>query len=282
MTTSDKIDRIVTNRILGLPIFAAVMWLVYYISVTTLGTMGTDWANDTFGGAIMEAAGSFLGSLGASDLITGLVVDGILGGLVAVFGFLPQMALLFLLLSILEDIGYMVRIAFVMDRIFRHFGLSGKSFIPLLISSGCGIPGIMASRTIENDKRPASYDHDGHLCSLRREATGHRSYGRHYDRLGNGDYSSLESSLRLMYFIGVGAVLVSAIMLRRRNPSPASRLPSLWSFRPTIFPSAKTVLMHTWERLWGFIKKAGTILFLACVVMWVLSTFGWKTVPSAL
>ena len=151
LSTSDKIDKIVTNRILGLPIFAAVMYFVYYISVTTLGTMGTDWANDSFVTAVQEAAAGALASLGAGGLTTGLVVDGILGGLGAVFGFLPQMAILFLLLSILEDCGYMVRIAFVMDRVFRHFGLSGKSFIPLLISSGCGIPGIMASKTIEQD-----------------------------------------------------------------------------------------------------------------------------------
>ena len=151
LTISDKIDRIVTNRILGIPIFAAVMWFVYYICVSTLGTMGTDWANDTFGGGIQEWAGAALAAAGASDFIQSLVVDGILGGLFAVFGFLPQMALLFLMLSILEDCGYMVRIAFVMDRVFRHFGLSGKSFIPLLISSGCGIPGIMASKTIEQD-----------------------------------------------------------------------------------------------------------------------------------
>ena len=151
LSTSDKIDRIVTNRILGLPIFAAIMYFVYYISVTTLGTMGTDWANDSFVVAVQGAVSGALAGLGAGSLVTGLVVDGILGGLGAVFGFLPQMAILFLLLSILEDCGYMVRIAFVMDRVFRHFGLSGKSFIPLLISSGCGIPGIMASRTIEND-----------------------------------------------------------------------------------------------------------------------------------
>ena len=152
LSTSDKIDKIVTNRILGIPIFAAVMWFVYYICVSTLGTMGTDWANDTFGGGIQEWAGAALAAAGASDFIQSLVVDGILGGLFAVFGFPPQMALLFLMLSILEDCGYMVRIAFVMDRVFRHFGLSGKSFIPLLfIASGCGIPGIMASKTIEND-----------------------------------------------------------------------------------------------------------------------------------
>ena len=151
LTVSDRIDQIVTNRILGIPIFIVVMFIVYYISVTTIGTLVTDWTNDTFVGAIQEAVGGFLGSVGASDGIQSLVVDGIIGGVGAVLGFVPQMAILFLFLSLLEDCGYMVRIAFVMDRVFRHFGLSGKSFIPLLISSGCGIPGIMASRTIEQD-----------------------------------------------------------------------------------------------------------------------------------
>lgn len=151
LTVSDKIDRIVTNRILGIPIFIAVMFVVYYVSVTTVGTFVTDWTNDVFVVAVQNAAGGFLGSIGAGDLVNGLVVDGIIGGLGAVLGFVPQMAILFLFLSVLEDCGYMVRIAFVMDRVFRHFGLSGKSFIPLLISSGCGIPGIMASKTIEQD-----------------------------------------------------------------------------------------------------------------------------------
>ncbi len=151
MTTSDKIDKIVTNRILGIPIFIAVMFVVYYISVTTIGTIVTDWTNDTFVGGIQEIVGGFLEGIGTNDVVTSLVVDGVIGGVGAVLGFVPQMAILFLFLSILEDCGYMVRIAFVMDRVFRHFGLSGKSFIPLLISSGCGIPGIMASKTIEQD-----------------------------------------------------------------------------------------------------------------------------------
>ncbi len=274
LSTSDKIDRIVTNRILGLPIFALVMWLVYYISVTTLGTMGTDWANDTFGGAIQEAAGNFLASVGASDLISGLVVDGILGGLVAVFGFLPQMALLFLLLSILEDIGYMVRIAFVMDRIFRHFGLSGKSFIPLLISSGCGIPGIMASRTIENDndRRLTIMTATFVPCGAKLPVIA--LMGGIITGWVTGDYASAGIIAPLMYFIGVGAVLVSAIMLKKTKPFSGEPAPFVMELPAYHIPSPRTVLMHTWERLWGFIKKAGTILFLACVVMWVLSTFG--------
>lgn len=151
LTLSDKIDKIVTNRILGIPIFIAVMFVVYYVSVTTIGTFVTDWTNDVFVVAIQDFVSGILGNIGAGDVVSSLVVEGIIGGLGAVLGFVPQMAILFLFLSILEDCGYMVRIAFVMDRIFRHFGLSGKSFIPLLISSGCGIPGIMASKTIEQD-----------------------------------------------------------------------------------------------------------------------------------
>lgn len=165
MSVSDRIDSIVTNRILGIPIFVLVMWGVYYVSVTTLGTLVTDWTNDHFVAAVQDGPGGLLETAGASVLMTSLVVDGIIGGVGAVLGFVPQVAILFLFLSILEDCGYMVRIAFVMDRVFRHFGLSGKSFIPLLISSGCGIPGIMASKTIEqdNDRRP--YHYDGYLCT---------------------------------------------------------------------------------------------------------------------
>ena len=177
LTVSDKIDRIVTNRILGIPIFIAVMFVVYYISVTTIGTIVTDWTNDVFVVAIQDAVSGFLGSIGAGDLVVSLVVDGIIGGVGAVLGFVPQMAILFLFLSLLEDCGYMVRIAFVMDRVFRHFGLSGKSFIPLLISSGCGIPGIMASKTID--------DHDSNIHSLRSETSGNRTDGRSYGKLRN-------------------------------------------------------------------------------------------------
>lgn len=276
LSTSDKIDRIVTNRILGLPIFAAVMWFVYYISVTTLGTMGTDWANDSFVVGIQEFLAAALEGAGASELVVGLVVDGIVGGLGAVFGFLPQMAILFLMLSILEDCGYMVRIAFVMDRVFRHFGLSGKSFIPLLISSGCGIPGIMASKTIENDndRRLTIMTATFVPCGAKLPVIA--MLGGIMTGWATGDYAAAGYVAPLMYFIGVIAVLVSAIMLKKTKPFSGEAAPFVMELPAYHIPSAKTVLMHTWERLWGFIKKAGTILFLACVIMWVLSTFGFE------
>ncbi|MDO4265106.1 MAG: ferrous iron transport protein B [Eubacteriales bacterium] len=274
VSASDRIDSIVTNRILGLPIFIGVMWVVYYIAVTTLGTMGTDWANDTFGGGIQEMVGVALGNAGASDLITSLIVDGILGGLFAVFGFLPQMAILFLLLSILEDCGYMARIAFVMDRVFRHFGLSGKSFIPLLISSGCGIPGIMASRTIENenDRRLTIMTATYIPCGAKLPVIA--MLGGVLVGWTTGDYSSAGNYAFGMYMLGIAAVLVVAIMLKKTKPFHGEAAPFVMELPAYHVPSIRTVLMHTWERLWGFIKKAGTILFLACVVMWILSSFG--------
>lgn len=276
LSTSDKIDKIVTNRILGIPIFAAVMWFVYYICVSTLGTMGTDWANDTFGGGIQEWAGAALAATGASDFIQSLVVDGILGGLFAVFGFLPQMALLFLMLSILEDCGYMVRIAFVMDRVFRHFGLSGKSFIPLLIASGCGIPGIMASKTIENDndRRLTIMTATFIPCGAKLPVIA--LLGGIMVGWTSGDYSDAGNTAFLMYALGIVCVLVAAIMLKKTKPFSGEAAPFVMELPAYHIPSAKTVLMHTWERLWGFIKKAGTILFLACVIMWILSTFGFE------
>lgn len=276
LSTSDKIDKIVTNRILGIPIFAAVMWFVYYICVSTLGTMGTDWANDTFGGGIQEWAGAALAAAGASDFIQSLVVDGILGGLFAVFGFLPQMALLFLMLSILEDCGYMVRIAFVMDRVFRHFGLSGKSFIPLLIASGCGIPGIMASKTIENDndRRLTIMTATFIPCGAKLPVIA--LLGGIMVGWTSGDYSDAGNTAFLMYALGIACVLVAAIMLKKTKPFSGEAAPFVMELPAYHIPSAKTVLMYTWERLWGFIKKAGTILFLACVIMWILSTFGFE------
>ena len=276
LSTSDKIDKIVTNRILGIPIFAAVMWFVYYICVSTLGTMGTDWANDTFGGGIQEWAGAALAAAGASDFIQSLVVDGILGGLFAVFGFLPQMALLFLMLSILEDCGFIVRIAFVMDRVFRHFGLSGKSFIPLLIASGCGIPGIMASKTIENDndRRLTIMTATFIPCGAKLPVIA--LLGGIMVGWTSGDYSDAGNTAFLMYALGIVCVLVAAIMLKKTKPFSGEAAPFVMELPAYHIPSAKTVLMHTWERLWGFIKKAGTILFLACVIMWILSTFGFE------
>ena len=274
LTVSDKIDQIVTNRFLGIPIFMLVMWIVYYISVTTIGTFVTDWTNDTFVGAIQEVATGFLENAGANDLILSLVVDGIIGGLGAVLGFVPQMAILFLFLSILEDCGYMVRIAFVMDRVFRHFGLSGKSFIPLLISSGCGIPGIMASKTIEqdNDRRLTIMTATFIPCGAKLPVIALMG-GVMAGYVTGWDVAGMMAPI--MYFVGIVAVLVAAIMLKKTKPFSGKPAPFVMELPQYHIPSAKTVLMHVWERLKGFIIKAGTILFLACVVMWLLSTFGF-------
>ena len=274
LTVSDKIDRIVTNRILGIPIFIAIMWLVYYVSVTTVGTFVTDWTNDVFVVAIQDFASNILGSIGAGDMVMGLVVDGIIGGLGAVLGFVPQMAILFLFLSILEDCGYMVRIAFVMDRVFRHFGLSGKSFIPLLISSGCGIPGIMASKTIEadNDRRLTIMTATFIPCGAKLPVIA--LMGGIMTAYVTGDYVAAGFITPLMYFIGVVAVLVSAIILKKTKPFSGKPAPFVMELPQYHIPSAKTVLLHVWERLKGFIIKAGTILFLATVIMWVLSSIG--------
>ena len=273
LSTSDKIDQIVTNRILGLPIFLGVMYVVYAIAVMTIGTYVTDWTNDVLVVAIQDAAASGLQAIGTAAFLEDLIVNGIIGGLGAVLGFLPQMAILFVLLSILEDCGYMVRVAFVMDRIFRKFGLSGKSFIPLLISSGCGIPGIMASKTIENDndrrltimtstfvpcgaKLPVIALMAGVIGS---EATGFPAGALTF----------------IMYVIGVAAVLVSAIILKKTKPFHGDAAPFVMELPAYHLPQAKTVLIHTWERLKGFIRKAGTILLLACIVMWFLGGYGF-------
>ena len=273
MTVSDKIDQIVTNRILGIPIFIAIMWVVYYISVTTVGTFVTDWTNDTFVGAIQEAAGTFLTNAGASDFIISLAVDGVIGGLGAVLGFMPQMAILLLFLSILEDCGYMVRIAFVMDRVFRHFGLSGKSFIPLLISSGCGIPGIMASKTIEqdNDRRLTIMTATFIPCGAKLPVIALMG-GVMAGYVTGWDVAGFITPL--MYFAGIVAVLVAAIMLKKTKPFSGKPAPFVMELPQYHIPSARTVLLHVWERLKGFFIKAGTVLFLACVVMWILSSFG--------
>ena len=274
LTTSDKIDRIVTNRFLGIPIFMLVMWVVYYVSVTTVGTFVTDWTNDVFVVAIQDAATSALSAIGAGDMVMGLVVDGIIGGLGAVLGFVPQMAILFLFLSILEDCGYMVRIAFVMDRVFRHFGLSGKSFIPLLISSGCGIPGIMASKTIEqdNDRRLTIMTATFIPCGAKLPVIALMG------GVISGEVAGYQESsfiAPLMYFIGIVAVLVAAIILKKTKPFSGKPAPFVMELPQYHIPQAKTVLLHVWERLKGFIIKAGTILFLACVVMWFLGGFGF-------
>ena len=275
LTTSDKIDRIVTNRILGIPIFIAVMFIVYYISVTTIGTIVTDWTNDTFVVAIQDIASKGLEAAGVSSVIEGLVVDGIIGGIGAVLGFVPQMAILFLFLSILEDCGYMVRIAFVMDRVFRHFGLSGKSFIPLLISSGCGIPGIMASKTIEqdNDRRLTIMTATFIPCGAKLPVIA--LMGGVMTSYATGSYTAGGFMAPIMYFVGIVAVLVAAIILKKTKPFSGKPAPFVMELPQYHIPQAKTVFLHVWERLKGFIIKAGTILFLACVVMWFLGGFGF-------
>ena len=250
------------------------MWIVYYVSVTTVGTFVTDWTNDVFVVAIQDAATSALSAIGAGDMVMGLVVDGIIGGLGAVLGFVPQMAILFLFLSILEDCGYMVRIAFVMDRVFRHFGLSGKSFIPLLISSGCGIPGIMASKTIEqdNDRRLTIMTATFIPCGAKLPVIALMG------GVISGEVAGYQESsfiAPLMYFIGIVAVLVAAIILKKTKPFSGKPAPFVMELPQYHIPQAKTVLLHVWERLKGFIIKAGTILFLACVVMWFLGGFGF-------
>ena len=276
LTTSDKIDKIVTNRILGIPIFIAVMFVVYYISVTTIGSIVTDWTNDTFVGGIQEIVGGFLEGIGTNDVVTSLVVDGVIGGVGAVLGFVPQMAILFLFLSILEDCGYMVRIAFVMDRVFRHFGLSGKSFIPLLISSGCGIPGIMASKTIEqdNDRRLTIMTATFIPCGAKLPVIA--LMGGVMASWATGSYEAGGFMAPAMYFMGIVAVLVAAIILKKTKPFSGKPAPFVMELPQYHVPQVKTVLLHVWERLKGFIIKAGTILFLACVVMWFLGGFGFE------
>ncbi len=268
LSSSDKIDRIVTNRYLALPIFAIIMFLVYYISVTSLGTIVTDFTNDTlFGEWIQPGVEDFLTEAGTEEWMVSLVVDGIIGGLAAPIGFAPQMAILFLFLSFLEDCGYMARVAFIMDRIFHKFGLSGKSFIPLLIASGCGVPGIMASRTIENEK-------DRRLTIM---TTTFIPCGAKLPVIALISGAIMGGSWWMaptMYFIGIIAVICSCIILKKTKLFAGDPAPFVMELPAYHIPSLKTILIHTWERIWGFLKKAGTILFLCCVVMWFLSTCG--------
>ena len=268
LTTSDKIDKIVTNRILALPIFAAIMFVVYYIAVSSLGGIVTDWTNDTLVGEwIQPAVQGFLENVGAADWLNSLVVEGIIGGLGAPIGFAPQMAIVFFFLSLLEDCGYMARIAFIMDRIFRKFGLSGKSFIPFLIGSGCGVPGIMATRTIENDKdrrmtiMTTTFIPCGAKLPVIALIAGY---------LLNGCWWLAP----LMYFVGIIVVIVSCIILKKTSLFAGDPAPFVMELPQYHIPSLKGVLLHVWERVWAFLKKAGTILFLCCAVMWFLGTFG--------
>ena len=268
LTLSDKIDRIVTNRVLALPIFALVMFLVYYISVTTIGDIVTGWTNDVFVAGIQDWASNGLTHMGASDWVISLVSDGIIGGLGAPIGFAPQMAIVFFFLALLEDCGYMARVAFIMDRIFRRFGLSGKSFIPFLISSGCGVPGIMATRTIENekDRRMTMMTTTTIPCGAKLPVIATIA-----GYIAGGAWWVAPA----MYFLGIGLVIVYCIILKKTKMFEGDPAPFVMELPAYHAPSPKGVLLSVWERVWAFLKKAGTILFLCCAVMWFLGNFGF-------
>jgi len=269
LTVSDKIDRVVTNRWAALPIFAVVMFLVYYVSVTSVGAILTDWTNDTlFGEWIIPGAQSFFESIGCADWLTGLIVDGVISGVGAVLGFVPQMLVLFLFLAFLEACGYMARVAFIMDRIFRKFGLSGKSFIPMLIGSGCGVPGVMASRTIENDR-----DRKMTIMTTTFIPCGAKLpiialiAGAFFDNAGWVAWSS--------YFVGVAAIICSGIILKKTKMFAGEPAPFVMELPAYHWPTAGNVLRSMWERGWSFIKKAGTIILLSTIILWFLMSFGW-------
>ena len=269
MTTSDKIDHIVTNRWLALPIFAAVMFLVYYISVTTVGTWVTNWTNDVlFGEIIPPAIEKFLVGIGCAGWLQGLILDGIVAGVGAVLGFVPQMLVLFLFLAFLEACGYMARVAFIMDRIFRKFGLSGKSFIPMLIGSGCGVPGIMASRTIENDRdrkmtiMTTTFIPCGAKLPIIALIAG---------ALFDGAWWVAPSA----YFVGIAAIICSGIILKKTKMFAGDPAPFVMELPAYHWPTVGNVLRSMWERGWSFIKKAGTIILLSTIVLWFLMNFGW-------
>ena len=268
LTLSDKIDRIVTNRILALPIFAVVMFIVYYVSVTTVGGFLTDWTNDTlFGEWIIPGAQSFFESIGCADWLTGLIVDGIISGVGAVLGFVPQMLVLFIFLAFLEGCGYMARVAFIMDRIFRKFGLSGKSFIPMLIGSGCGVPGIMASRTIENerDRRMTIMTTTFIPCGAKIPIIGLIA-GAFFGNAGWVAWSA--------YFVGIAAIICSGIILKKTKMFSGDPAPFVMELPAYHLPTVGSVLRSMWERGWSFIKKAGTIILLSTIVVWFTTYFG--------
>ena len=269
MTTSDKIDRIVTNRWLALPIFAVVMWVVYYVSVTTVGTFVTDWTNDVlFGEIIPPAIENLLNAIHCADWLQGLILDGIVAGVGAVLGFVPQMLVLFLFLAFLESCGYMARVAFIMDRIFRKLGLSGKSFIPMLIGSGCGVPGIMASRTIENDRdrkmtiMTTTFVPCGAKLPIIALIAG---------ALFNGASWVAPSA----YFVGIAAIICSGIILKKTKLFAGDPAPFVMELPAYHWPTVSNVLRSMWERGWSFIKKAGTIILMSTIVLWFLMNFGW-------
>ena len=269
LTTSDKIDKIVTNRWAALPIFAVVMFLVYYVSVTTVGAFLTDWTNDTlFGEWIIPGAQTLFENIGCADWLTGLIVDGVISGVGAVLGFVSLMLVLFLFLAFLESCGYMARVAFIMDRIFRKFGLSGKSFIPMLIGSGCGVPGVMASRTIENDR-----DRKMTIMTTTFVPCGAKLpiialiAGAFFDNAGWVSWSA--------YFVGVAAIICSGIILKKTKMFAGDPAPFVMELPAYHWPTVGNVLRSVWERGWSFIKKAGTIILLSTIILWFLMSFGW-------
>ena len=270
LTTSDKIDRIVTNRWLALPIFAVVMFIVYYVSVTTVGTFVTDWTNDVlFGDIIPPAIESVLESINCAAWLQGLILDGIVAGVGAVLGFVPQMLVLFAFLAFLESCGYMARVAFIMDRIFRKFGLSGKSFIPMLIGSGCGVPGVMASRTIENDRdrkmtiMTTTFVPCGAKLPIIAMIAG--------AFFGNSGWVSTSA-----YFVGIAAIICSGIILKKTKMFAGDPAPFVMELPAYHWPTVSNILRSMWERGWSFIKKAGTIILLSTIILWFLMSFGWE------
>ena len=269
LSTSDKIDRIVTNRWLALPIFAVVMFIVYYVSVTTVGAFVTDWTNDVlFGEIIPPAIESGLNAIGCAAWLQGLILDGIVAGVGAVLGFVPQMLVLFAFLAFLESCGYMARVAFIMDRIFRKFGLSGKSFIPMLIGTGCGVPGVMASRTIENDRdrkmtiMTTTFIPCGAKLPIIALIAG---------ALFNGAWWVAPSA----YFVGIAAIICSGIILKKTKMFAGEPAPFVMELPAYHMPTVSNVLRSMWERAWSFIKKAGTIILLSTIILWFLMNFGW-------
>ena len=269
MSTSDKIDRIVTNRWLALPIFAVIMWIVYYVSVTTVGAILTDWTNDTlFGEWIIPAAQSFFEGIGCANWLTGLIVDGIISGVGAVLGFVPQMLVLFFFLAILESCGYMARVAFIMDRIFRKFGLSGKSFIPILIGTGCGVPGVMASRTIENDR-------DRKMTIMTTTFIPCGAKLPIIALIAGAIFNGASWVAPSAYFVGIAAIICSGIILKKTKMFAGDPAPFVMELPAYHMPTAGNVLRSMWERGWSFIKKAGTIITLSTIVVWFLLNFGW-------
>ena len=269
LTTSDKIDRIVTNRWLALPIFAVVMWIVYYVSVTTVGSILTDWTNDTlFGEWIIPSAQSFFEGIGCADWLTGLIVDGIISGVGAVLGFVPQMLVLFIFLAFLESCGYMARVAFIMDRIFRKFGLSGKSFIPMLIGTGCGVPGVMASRTIENDR-------DRKMTVMTTTFIPCGAKLPIIALIAGALFDGASWVAPSAYFVGIAAIIVSGIILKKTKMFAGDPAPFVMELPAYHWPTVGNVLRSMWERGWSFIKKAGTIITLSTIIVWFLLNFGW-------